>query len=258
VQLHELNDTLEEKVSERTSEVKALVAQKDRFISQLGHDLKTPLTPMLGLLPLLQADEDDPHRAKMLDVVLRSANFMKDLVHKTLTQARVNSPDTEMNMGRINLASFTRDIVSDYQVMPDHGQSVHIETEIDGDIFVQADGLLLQEVLANLIDNALKYGTEPQFVSVGAECGVDKVTVKVTDHGIGIAPEELTQIFDEFYKIDNSRHDLASSGLGLSICRRIVEKHGGRMWVESPGLGHGSTFCFTLPWDPTGGIQNAA
>jgi signal transduction histidine kinase len=84
-------------------------------------------------------------------------------------------------------------------------------------------------------------------ITIDAKEDKDFVTVSIKDTGIGITEEQLSHIFDEFYKADEARHDFDSSGLGLPICKRIVEKHGGKIWVESPGEGGGTTFYFTIP-----------
>ncbi|MDY6964441.1 MAG: PAS domain S-box protein [Halobacteriota archaeon] len=105
-----------------------------------------------------------------------------------------------------------------------------------------------KEIIDNLISNAVKYSYEGGgTITINSKNCDDFVIVSVKDTGVGMAGEELSQIFDEFYKADASRHDLDSSGLGLSICKRIVEKQGGKIWAESSGEGKGSTFYFTIP-----------
>ena len=107
--------------------------------------------------------------------------------------------------------------------------------------------LRLEELFDNLITNAVKYTPENGgTITVDAKEEKGQITVSITDTGIGITEEHKKHIFDEFYKADESRHEISSAGLGLSICKRIIEKHGGKIWVESLGLGKGSTFYFTL------------
>lgn len=86
------------------------------------------------------------------------------------------------------------------------------------------------------------------MITIAAERKNDDITISVTDTGIGLTEEQLAHIFEEFYKADPSRHEVGSSGLGLTICKRIIEWHGGRIWATSPGLGKGSTFYFTIPF----------
>jgi len=112
---------------------------------------------------------------------------------------------------------------------------------------VKADKLRFRELFENLASNAIKYTPKGgETVTIDAKKEKKHVEVSVKDTGIGMNKRQIKRVFDEFYKADRSRHELESSGLGLSICKRIVEKHGGKIWVESKGLGKGSTFYFTL------------
>jgi signal transduction histidine kinase len=111
---------------------------------------------------------------------------------------------------------------------------------------IKADKLRFEELLDNIINNSIKFTPENGQISVYAECSDKKVRFSVADTGRGMTFEQYEKIFVEFYKADQSRHEINSSGLGLSICKRIVEKHGGEIWVESPGLGKGSVFYFTF------------
>jgi len=97
------------------------------------------------------------------------------------------------------------------------------------------------------LNNAVKYNNDSGSILIEAEQNHTFVTISIKDTGIGMNDQQLHNIFNEFYKADASRHDFDSSGLGLSICKRIVEKHNGRIWAESEGLGKGSTFYFTVP-----------
>ena len=102
----------------------------------------------------------------------------------------------------------------------------------------------------NIITNAIKYSNDGGIISIHAEDKDNEVHLSIKDNGIGMTQDQLERLFDEFYKADESRHDFESSGLGLPIAKRIVEKHGGKIWVESEGIGMGSTFHFTLPKNP--------
>jgi len=93
----------------------------------------------------------------------------------------------------------------------------------------------------------VKYTEGHGMITIDTKLVDEEVLVSVTDTGIGISAEHIDHLFDEYYKVDHSRHDFESSGLGLPICKRIVEKHGGKIWAESAGLGKGSIFYFTLP-----------
>jgi signal transduction histidine kinase len=109
------------------------------------------------------------------------------------------------------------------------------------------DKTRFEELFENIITNAIKYTKNIKgIITIDAKEEKDSIVISVNDNGIGLTESQMNHIFDEFYKVDQARHDLSSHGLGLSICKRIIEKHGGRIWVESQGLGKGSTFYFTL------------
>lgn len=244
--LFTVNRGLERKIQERTSEIEKLVKQKDDFINQLSHDLKTPLTPIMILLPIVNDQLKDVKSRDLMDIINRNVYFIKDLVDKTVDLARLNSTKIEIVAEDTNLLSEINNIIENSQVFLDEN-NISIENKIGEKIFVKADRLRLGELLNNLITNSIKYTPDSGGkITIEAKEDGDFVTISVKDTGIGIKQERLGHVFDEFYKTDISRHDLDSSGLGLAICKRIVEKHGGKIWVESPGKGMGTAFYFTL------------
>ncbi len=245
LKLRELNKTLEKKVEKRTDEINKLLKQKDDFIKQLGHDLKNPLNPIVNLLPIVEKREQDPKSREMLQTINRSVNHMKNLVIKTIKLAQLNSPNVDFSFEDTNLLERVNTVIEKNKLTLDNNH-IDVENFINKDICVNADKLRLDEVFDNLIDNAIKYSQNGSNIVIKAEDNQDFVTISVKDTGIGMNREEISHIFDEFYKADPSRHDFDSSGLGLPICKRIVEKHGGRIWAVSSGKGKGTTMFFTL------------
>jgi len=244
--LFTINRGLERKIQDRTSEIEKLVKQKDEFINQLSHDLKTPLTPIMILMPIVNEQLKDVKSRDLMEIINRNVYFIKDLVDKTVDLARLNSTKIEIVVEDTNLLSEVNNIIENSQVLLDEN-GISIENKIGKKIFVKADRLRLGELLNNLITNSIKYTPDSGGeITIDAKEEGDFVTISVNDTGIGIKQERLSHVFDEFYKVDISRHDLDSSGLGLAICKRIVEKHGGKIWVESPGRGKGTAFYFTL------------
>ena len=244
--LQKLNRELEHKVQDRTAEIQKILQHKDEFVNQLGHDLKNPLNPLLNLLPLLERDEQDPERRTMFDVILRNVNYMKNLVVKTIEFARLNSPNTTFNMANTNLRDEVNHVIDKNTILFEE-HNIEIINRIPNTVQVHVDQLRFEELVDNLLSNAVKYSNDQGKISIDATQNDTCITVSVQDTGIGMTTEQLERVFDEFFKADPSRHDFDSSGLGMSICKRIVEKHGGNIWAESPGLGQGSTFYFTLP-----------
>jgi len=245
-ELNSLNKDLEKRVQERTKEVENLLKQKDEFITQLGHDLKNPLGPLINLIPLLEKDETDVAKKEMLTVLNRNAYYMKNLVVKTLELAVLNSPNTKFSIETLNLFKEVDQIIENKKILFEECDT-KISNNIDHSLSIKADRLRFEEVLTNIFENSIKYCQEDCKITINAEIVTDKVMISITDKGIGMTKEQIERIFDEFYKADDARHDIQSTGLGMSICKRIVEKQGGRIWVESLGPGKGTTVFFTLP-----------
>lgn len=245
--LKELNHTLECKVEERTQQIQQLLRQKIDFIHQLGHDLKNPLGPFVQLLPILKEHVTDEKDRQIIDVLDRNAQYMTNLVKKTIELAKVNCSNTNFTFEETSLLDMVNQSISANQTLF-QSHNIVIDNMVASDIMVQADGVYLQEVFTNLFNNAVKYTNGPGKITITADKeGNGYVKISIIDTGIGITSDQMRYVFNEFYKADGSRHDFDSSGLGLPICKRIVETHGGHIWAESKGLGMGSTFYFTLP-----------
>ncbi len=248
-ELNDINKNLEEIVKERTNQIQHLLCQKDEFINQLSHDLKTPLTPMMVLLPLLKEKIKNKKDNESFDVILRNVYFMKDLVNKTIDLAKLNSGIIELEFENIKLNEELELVVSNNQVLFDQN-NIKFINKIKNPIYVYADKIRLDEVFNNLITNAIKYSpNKGGKIFIDGREDKNIITISVKDTGVGMDSDQIQCIFDEFYKVDDSRHELDSSGLGLTITKKIVEKHGGKIWVESEGKGKGSTFYFTLKKD---------
>ncbi len=246
--LVEVNRELEREVSVRKnaeSEMEKLVGHKDMFITRLGHDLKTPLTPLLGLLPLIKKQAKSSEIKSLVDACMVNVLSIKDLVVNTLKLARARSFVGESAAEDLPLMSKVNGYVQNIDYIIDE-KRIAIENNIGPEIVVRAEELDLEELFYNLIVNSVKYTPEDGVIIIDAKNGGGMVTVSVQDTGIGLNDEDRERIFEEFYRVDASRHELSSSGLGLSICKKIVENYGGEIWAESPGEEHGTTFHFTI------------
>lgn len=245
-QLSIVNRELDMMVRERTADVEKLLAQKDEFISQLGHDLKTPLTPLVALMPRIIEREQNPDLRRLLEITGHNVTYMKELVQKTLQLARMNSLYVELDLEPLDLRAELDNMLKNYAI-PFNTKAITIACNIPPATTIRADRILLGEIFSNLIANAVKsMGCEEGTITIDATREREVVAVSIRDTGIGMTHEQLEKAFTEFYKADASRHDLDSPGLGLTICRRIVERHGGRIWAESAGVGRGSAVIFTL------------
>lgn len=235
-----------DKIQDYNQILENLLQQKDEFIGQLGHDLKNPLQPLVGLLPIYIKNEKDPKIKEGLQIINKNAEYMRDLIFKTLQLAKLRSSNIKFDFENLDLKQETDNVIDTQKlVLKDH--KIDIENKISGGIIVWADKLRLAEVFKNLIANSMKYTPEGGGkITIDAEKEDKIVTVSIKDTGIGMKEEQLKKVFDEFYKADKLSSEYKSSGLGLSICKRIIEKHEGKIWVESEGSGKGSTFYFTL------------
>jgi signal transduction histidine kinase len=182
-------------------------------------------------------------------MIVKNAEYMRDLVIKTLQLARLRSPNTQFEFEHMNLNEFIVQVITNQGYFLKEN-NIQVKTTIPPDVTVKADRLQLIELFNNLITNAVKYTPKEQnggTITIDAQQQGTEVTISISDTGIGMTEEQLTKVFTEFFKVDKTRQELDSSGLGLSICQRIVEKHSGKIWVNSPGVGKGTTFFFTLP-----------
>jgi PAS domain S-box-containing protein len=241
-----LNKELEQKIEDRTREIKQILINKDEFVNQLGHDLKNPLHPLVNLLPLISKEEKDQKKKEIIDVLIRNVKYMKNLVTKTIVLAQLNSPNTKLNLEEINLLNEINEVINANKIMFTENY-VEIINNISDDIIVNFDKLRVDELITNIMSNSVKYTIEQGIITLDAIKNDEDVTVSLKDNGIGMTEDQLLKVFDEFYKVDTTKKEFESSGLGMPICKRIVEKHGGKIWAESQGKDTGSTFYFTIP-----------
>ena len=217
----------------------------ESFVTQLGHDLRTPLTPLFALIPLIRKRIADPELLTMIDICQESVVTVHALTERALKLVSLSASNTGA-LQRLNLSrAVARYLAAFGEQLEERGLTG--ENGVDPRIAVTVLPEQLRELFANLISNALRHSPAGGVIRIAAAEAEGEVTVSVRDQGAGVQPADLERIFDEFFKVDASRHDLASTGLGLAICRRIVANHRGRIWAESDGPGCGLTVRFTLP-----------
>jgi signal transduction histidine kinase len=244
-----LIQNLEKKVKERTYKIEQLLKQKNEFINQLGHDLKNPLGPLINLIPILLKHETDPRKKEMLTVIQRNTNHMKNLITKTIELAQLNSGNVKLHFEKVDLTKICHEsIIRNKHLLTKN--NITVENNLSECIVVKADPVRIDELFNNIITNAAKYSPDGGKITILGSSTETTVSITIRDTGVGMNKHQLQHVFDEFYKADPARHDFKSSGLGTSICKRIVEKHGGHIKIESDGIGKGTTVTFTLQKNP--------
>lgn len=222
---------------------------KDEFLSMASHELKTPLTAVKGFSQLLlrrarKSQTPDERTQRALETIDEKVNYMSRLIEDLLDLSRVETDRLELRPTRTNLVALARSAVSELQMVTDvHGLT--LETELDSLVGYWDDGRL-EQVLINLVDNAIKYSPEGGPVVVRVEKRGEAAFVSVTDRGIGIHPDHQRRLFERFYRAHEDRMAIGGLGLGLYLSHEIIRRHEGQIGVKSD-VGQGSTFWFELP-----------
>ncbi|NTW81439.1 MAG: PAS domain S-box protein [Geobacteraceae bacterium] len=221
----------------------------ENVVIRLGHDLKSPLTPLFVMLSLLKKRLTEPDMIKKVDMCLKNATSIKNLADKASILATLTSRTKQYELETVSIASIVDQSLADCADLISQKQ-LDCMNNIDPSIVAPVVPTQLRVLFVNLISNAVQFSSEKSAIVVSAERDDEAVVISVRDDGIGINPAHLEHIFDEFFKVDESRHDLDTSGLGLSICKQIVRNHHGRIWAESSGTGKGTAIKFTINEHP--------
>jgi two-component system, OmpR family, phosphate regulon sensor histidine kinase PhoR len=228
--------------------LKQLERTREDFVANVSHELRTPLSLIKGYVEtLLDGARNDPAIAeRFLKIIERNTQRLDLLIQDLLTISALESGRMKLNLQPVELRPLVEKIFSDLHSHAEN-RSVKLVVELP-ELTAQADAHRLEQVLANLVDNAIKYGRMQGTVTVNGRTTDDgELEIFVQDDGPGIPPEALDRVFERFYRVDKARsRDQGGTGLGLSIVKHIVHNHGGRAWVRSE-LGKGATFFFTLP-----------
>jgi two-component system phosphate regulon sensor histidine kinase PhoR len=228
--------------------LKQLERTREEFVANVSHELRTPLSLIKGYVEtLLDGAKDNPEVAtRFLQTIQRNAERLQFLIEDLLTISELESGRLKMNLQSVQLRPFVEKLLEDLRPQA-KGRNVTLTNEVP-DLTAQADAERLQQVLANIVGNAIKYGRAEGQVAVSARNGEgDMIEVCVQDDGPGIPPEALERVFERFYRVDKARsREQGGTGLGLSIVKHIVQSHGGKVWARSES-GNGAAFYFTLP-----------
>jgi two-component system, OmpR family, phosphate regulon sensor histidine kinase PhoR len=234
------------------SRLKQADAIRRDFVANVSHELRTPLSIFHGNLEtLLEAgDLDENETRHIYEVMKRHSDGLNLLVNDLLSLARLESKEANLQLAEINLRDFLEGVTRDW-VKRLAGKNLRLEFEVpDNFPTLHADERRLEEVVHNLLDNAVKYSHPGGAIRIGATASDDEITLSVSDDGVGIPALDLPRIFERFYRADRARsRELGGTGLGLSIVKHIAQLHGGRVEAESI-LGQGTTIRVILPNRP--------
>ena len=219
------------------------------FVANISHELRTPLSIFHGNLETLlePGDLDEDETRHIYEVMKRHSDRLNLLVNDLLSLARLESKEAKLQLTEIKLRDFLEDVTGDWAKRL-AGKNLRLELEVpDNFPTLRADERRLEEVVHNLLDNAVKYSHQNGRILVQAGAPDQEVVLSVRDEGVGIAANDLPRIFERFYRADRARsRELGGTGLGLSIVKHIAQVHGGRVEAESV-VGRGTTIRVILP-----------
>jgi len=249
IRLRESNEML----TIQYEKVKESEKMKDEFINIAAHELRTPIQPILGLTDIIYSKVKDEELHELLDIIMRNGKRLKRLTDNLLDITKIESRSLMLNKEKFNLNILISEVLKNYVNKQKNQQKVEIVYDFKhtADIIIEADRDRLAQVIHNLLDNALKFTTTHKqqmiFVSIDkkkeSQEEEDEVIVSVKDTGEGISKKVSSKLFTKFATSDPT----TGTGLGLYICKNIVEAHGGRIWGVNNSYRKGAPFKFTLP-----------
>jgi PAS domain S-box-containing protein len=225
-------------------EVKVLNDKKDEFIGLASHELKTPLTSITGYLQILNRQGGDERSKKFLIKTIRQVKKLSGLVSDLLDVSKIEAGKLQLAKENFDIRQVTDDAIELIQ----HSNQTHtisFETDVES-LEIYGDPQRIEQVIINLLTNAIKYSPQANKVEVRLTHSAEEVQMNVKDFGIGIPAEKLQHLFSRFYRVEDMNPNISGLGIGLYISHEIVSRHGGKLWVESI-LGEGSVFRLSIP-----------
>jgi heavy metal sensor kinase len=218
-----------------------------RFAADASHELRTPLTALRAEGEVaLRTNRDSEQLRQSIGAMLEEAQRLQDLVESLLTLARAEAEKQPLGRATVDLGGLTKEVVESLRILADEKKQP-LTVETDGNLSLAADATLLRHALLNLVHNAIRYTPTGGRIAIRCSRRDQDAVIEVTDTGEGIAPEHQAKVFERFYRVDKTRSRAeGGAGLGLAIARAAIERHGGRIELESTP-GHGSLFRVVLP-----------
>ncbi len=229
---------------------------RSETLARAAHELKTPLAIIKGCATTLLGSSlnwEPTMLHEMLQMIDTQADRLHDILNTLLDVWRLDAGVQNLRLSEVHIAKLLEQLVERWRKHAPHHQFVCIIPAED--IVVQCDALRIEQALNHLLNNAVTYSPTGSSSKIQLEMNDGEVRLSITDQGVGIAHEHLERIFDRFYRISPSDERSSGSGLGLAVVRATVEAHGGKIWADSPGVGHGTTFYCTLPLAPSPQVE---
>ena len=230
------------------TQLERLERVRQEFLSNVSHELRTPLTAIIAFVETLEdgAMEDAEHNRRFLNVIRKNAERMHNLIDDILELSSIEAGIITVEPRAVRLASVIEDITTALASRAAE-RRVTLHNEIENGAQVYADARRLEQMLTNLLDNAIKFNREGGRVTIRHEANAGSDRISITDTGDGISPEHIERIFERFYRIDRARsREMGGTGLGLAIVKHLARAHDGEATVQSTP-GEGSTFIIELP-----------
>ena len=243
-------EEMSQRIADQIEQLRQADAARRDMIANISHDLRTPLASLQGYLETLLIKEDSfsaEEKREYLQLAARHGERLSRLIAELFELTMLDSTGTRLDFEPFSLTELVQDVAQKFNLEAER-KGLALETEIPGDApFVRADIGLIERVLENLIENAIKYTPAGGEVRLTLVAGKDGISTRVADTGRGIPPADLDHIFERFYRVEKARGDAPEgAGLGLAIAHRILQLHESPIEVES-APGHGAAFTFSLP-----------
>jgi GAF domain-containing protein len=243
------NARLFQEIEAKGRELQVASQHKSEFLANMSHELRTPLNAIIGYSELLEEEAGDLDGGRLvpdLQKIATAAKHQLSLINDILDLSKVEAGRMELEAADFDLPAAIDNALTLVRERAAR-RGITLGCTIDRSVgSIRADERKVKQVLLNLLSNALKFTPERGRIDVGAAVNEGLVEVSVADTGVGIASEDQETVFEEFQQVGTAAKKVEGTGLGLTLCRKFVELHGGRIWVKSQP-GHGSTFTFTLP-----------
>lgn len=251
---YQIRDTLaalersKKELAEQAEALRTTDRRKDEFLATLAHELRNPLAPLQTGLDILKHTPHDDAGERALGVMSRQLQHMVRLIDDLLDVSRITQGKLELKRTRVALSEIFDTAVEASRPLIERGRHALRVTADDPNLILDADATRLAQVVSNLLNNASKYTPSGGVIELSAKRDGEHCVIEVRDNGIGIPPGQLEDVFHMFSQVNRAlSRSQGGMGIGLALARSLIELHGGSISVESPGVGHGSTFRVRLP-----------